>query len=286
MIAKRVRPPAQVAHPRGWASERSHQRKLRSYEVEASWYRHHAPSLGAEARVPACYAAEAREGGFLFVLEDLDAAGYPERRVSLALHEVQACLRWLAHFHARFARRVAPGGEPPRGLWPVGTYWHLETRPDELEAMEPGPLRDAAGALDGALRACAHQTLVHGDAKVANFCFSPDGARVAALDFQYVGGGCGMKDVAYLLSCLGAAHCERHAEAHLDLYFQVLRQALPADLEADALEREWRAMWPLAWADFERFLAGWAPHHAKRDRFAARMTQRALDALARSLEEA
>ena len=29
------------------------------------------------------------------------------------------------HFHASFLN------EAPDGLWPVGTYWHLETRPDE-----------------------------------------------------------------------------------------------------------------------------------------------------------
>jgi len=40
---------------------------------------------------------------------------------------------------------------------------------------------------------------VHGDAKLANFCFSRDGKKVAAVDFQYVDGGCGMKDLSRII---------------------------------------------------------------------------------------
>jgi Ser/Thr protein kinase RdoA (MazF antagonist) len=59
-----------------------------------------------------------------------------------------------------------------------------------------------AAVIDQVLNNCSYQTIVHGDAKLANFCFSKEGA-VSAVDFQYVGGGCGMKDVAYFLgSCL------------------------------------------------------------------------------------
>jgi thiamine kinase-like enzyme len=63
-------------------------------------------------------------------------------------------------------------------------------------------LKEAAPVIDEKLNTCAYKTFVHGDAKLANFCFAPDG-QVAGVDFQYVGGGCGMKDVAYFIgSCL------------------------------------------------------------------------------------
>jgi len=76
----------------------------------------------------------------------------------------------------------------------------LATRPDELDALEDCPLKAAAVTIDRRLANSQFQTFVHGDAKLAKFCFGADRRQVAAVDFQYVGGGCGMKDVAYLIS--------------------------------------------------------------------------------------
>ena len=93
------------------------------------------------------------------------------------------------------------------GLWECGSYWHLGTRPDELAALEDGPLKTTAPLIDQALRQSQFQTIIHGDAKLANFCFArhhntANGSTVAAVDFQYVGAGCGIKDVTYFLgSC-------------------------------------------------------------------------------------
>jgi len=188
-------------------------------------------------------------------------------------------LSWLAHFHATFM------GAEPRGLWEQGTYWHLDTRPDELAilAKEDPALKDAAVAIDQKLRASPYQTLVHGDAKLANFCFSEDGASVAAVDFQYVGAGCGMKDVAYLVgSCLDEHACEREESALLGLYFGVLRGALTAqgtNLDLDALERDWRSLYPVAWTDFHRFLKGWSPGHWKINGYSERLAREVLASL-------
>ena len=193
--------------------------------------------------------------------------GFPSARSGRAPSRMRgssACLRWLAGLHGAFAGRV------PAGVWPTGTYWHLATRPDELTAMAEGPLKRRASALDAALSAVP-LTLVHGDAKVANFCFSAK-HEVAAVDFQYTGGGCGLKDVAYFLgSCLGDQALQQTADQWLDVYFHALARS--------ELEAAWRPVWPHAWADFERFLAGWSPGHWKRSGFAAGMTERALAAL-------
>ena len=156
-------------------------------------------------------------------------------------------------------------GSEPKGLWPTGTYWHLETRPDEYKAMPDSKLKSLAPPIDDMLNACRFQTLVHGDAKVANFCFSDDKSSVAMVDFQYVGKGCGMKDVAYFLgSCLDEEACERLAPALLDVYFDELKSHIkdPA-IDKESLEEEWRKLYPVAWTDFYRFLAGWMPTHSK-----------------------
>ena len=66
--------------------------------------------------------------------------------------------------------------------------------------MAPGSLRDAAPSLDQRLRQCRYQTIIHGDAKAANFCRHQSADQVAAVDFQYVGRGCGIIDVMYAIS--------------------------------------------------------------------------------------
>jgi hypothetical protein len=281
-IVKYIVIPGETAHPRGWNTDRSHDRKLKSYDVEMHWYRDWSGRCGAANRVAHCYDVRAGQGEHVIVLEDLDAAGFPLRRTRLDRHGANVCLQWLAHFHAMFM------GEAPRGLWDTGSYWHLATRPDELAAMEDKSLQGAAGKIDALLNGCAYQTIVHGDAKVANFCFSHDGQHVAAVDFQYVGGGCGMKDVAYFLgSCLTEGECEQWENTLLDGYFSALREALPLygkQVDAQALENEWRALYPVAWADFHRFLAGWMPDHRKITDYSRRLVKQVLKDLGSSLE--
>ena len=277
VVVKHVHLADPAGHPRGWNTDFSHQRKLRSYLVETAWYDDWAQLCDASCRVAACLALESRGDETLMVLEDLDAAGFPAHRDSVGQQEMTACLRWLASFHATFL------GCEPSGLWEQGTYWHLDTRPDELEALDDLTLKQAAPAIDKRLRECRYHTVVHGDAKLANFCFSADGSRVAAVDFQYVGGGCGMKDVAYFIgSCLDEEECERQEAILLDIYFAELRQVLlgrPGQVDADAVETEWRRLFPFAWADFHRFLKGWSPGHWKINAYSERMVGRVVTKL-------
>lgn len=250
-------------------------------EVEAEFYRGYAPRLAGVARVPALFSSETlgKKGERYLLLEDLDAVGYASRmfRYEASDAHIRACLLWLARLHATFLARAGP---PPPGLWECGCYWHLGTRSDELAAMEDGDLKRAAPAIDGRLRGAAWSTVVHGDAKLANFCFPDKGSAgdeegdVAAVDFQYTGGGVGVRDVAYLLgSCMDEERLERDVEQLLAEYFSALRGAAKTTSEADLseVETEWRALWPLAVADFQRFLAGWAPGHWKMNGYSARL---------------
>lgn len=274
VVVKHVRWPTSQDHPRGWNSDVSHQRKVHSYEVESAWYRRHAGSCELECRVPDCLGLRTHGDQVFMVLEDLNDSGFCGRRTQVRDGELRACLSWLAHFHATWM------GREPEGLWGVGTYWHLATRPDEFDVLGDGPLKDAAVALDRKLSATRFCSFVHGDAKLANFCFSPDGTGVAAVDFQYVGGGCGMKDLAYFLgSCLDEAQCEERETELLDFYFQCLRAALAkrkTQVDFQELESDWRGLYPVAWADFHRFLLGWSPGHWKIHRYSERMVAEAL----------
>ncbi|HEY5621806.1 MAG TPA: phosphotransferase [Pontiella sp.] len=276
VVVKHVHWPDSKNHPRGWNTGRSHERKVRSYQVETAWYGNWAGHCDETCRVPTCFALETHGDEVFMVLEDLDAAGFSGRRSSASEAEIKACLSWLANFHAIFM------GAVPDGLWETGTYWHLETRPDELAELDDPALRRAADAIDRKLKESPFQTLVHGDAKLANFCFADDGS-VAAVDFQYVGGGCGMKDVAYFLgSCLCEDECERQEDALLDYYFEALSSALRRQgkcADFPALERDWRALYPVAWTDFFRFLQGWSPGHWKIHRYSERLAREVLDSL-------
>ncbi len=269
VIVKHVQLPTYNNHPRGWNTDIGHQRKVKSYQVEATWYKSY--SKNSAARLPHCLAIETQEEEVLMVLEDLNEAGYPLRKRMLRWEEIAACLGWLAQFHASYL------GEVPAGLWEVGTYWHLETRPQELAVLSDQKLKTAAPFIDKKLNSCTYKTFVHGDAKLANFCFANDGS-VAGVDFQYVGGGCGMKDVAYFIgSCLNESECERLEDQILDTYFECLQNALSARNEA--LEKEWRALYRFAWADFHRFLKGWSPGHWKINSYSERVTTEVIKSL-------
>jgi aminoglycoside phosphotransferase (APT) family kinase protein len=246
VIVKVVRPPVCAARATG-ADTASHTRKVRSYDVEAAFYRAFSARCDDTCPVPKLLGARKDGSEQWLLLSDLDALGFGARAHDPRGPRLLACVEWLAAFHARFLH------VRPEGLWKEGTYWHLGTRRDELANIRDASVRDSACELDRRLREARFQTLVHGDAKPDNFCFSPDGRSVAAVDFQYVGGGAGIRDVAYLLH--GASPSEEAAA--VEHYFTRLRGHLSDSLERDALERDWRELRPVAHDDFRRFLAGW-----------------------------
>ena len=277
VIVKNIVFPIQASHPKGWNTAISHQRKVKSYQVESEWYKSYSHFNDDACRIPKCYGIETVGEEHLIVLEDLDAAGFPIRKSQLTKDEVKVCLKWLANFHAKFL------DVKPTGLWKTGTYWHLATRADEFKEMNDSPLKQAASKIDEILNNCQFKTLVHGDAKVANFCFSEDMTKVSVVDFQYVGGGCGMKDVAYLLgSCLSENECKIYEKELLYFYFTELKSVLDKTskiYEFNRLEKEWRNIYPFVWADFTRFLMGWMPTHQKINGYSKIQVEKALKKL-------
>jgi fructose-1,6-bisphosphatase/inositol monophosphatase family enzyme len=278
VIVKHIQIPDQSGHPRGFDGSISRDRKVRSYQVETHWYQHKNQQMPLGSPTPTCLDAFAEGGELFLLLEDLTTRGFDQVLYGTSYSEITVVLRWLANFHAQFL------GDSAEGLWPCGTYWHLATRPEELANIKGTRLHRFASLLDARLRCGGFPTLVHGDAKLANFLFSEDHTEVAAVDFQYVGHGSAMKDVAYFVgSCLSGSECERREVALLDVYFSALRDCLPDDVDAPALEAEWRSLYPVAWADFQRFMSGWSPGHRKLTEYSDATTDRAIDQISDEL---
>lgn len=282
-------------HPRGWQSDFGHQRKLSSYFNELIFYQQIACKTDSHCRVPELYVGQGDDSQLVFIMEDLDAQGFSLRyehapiinntpQSPLTVLEISpiaaSVIKWLAYFHATFMQ--TPDQQPIdiTNQWHQGTYWHLATRPDEYANMPHSALKQAAKTLDEQLCNATFKTLLHGDAKIANFCFSDEHNDVAAVDFQYCGRGVGIVDVVYFLgSAFSSQTLTDFAPLMLDNYFAHIRHALHDRLEQvqlDHLEREWRGLYPIAWADFERFLMGWSPGHHKLHTYSRTQTTLAI----------
>jgi aminoglycoside phosphotransferase (APT) family kinase protein len=273
VIVKQISLDNSTEHPRGWGTSISHQRKVRSYEIETFWYQNWASKCSNNSIVPE-FIGNFEEGtNQWIIMEDLNHK-FPFRKTNINHAEIKNCLKWLADLHSTFLMAE------PKGLWEIGTYWHLDTRPEEYEKIHLLELKSKARKIDEILNQCKYKTVVHGDAKLANFCFSADGEEVAAVDFQYVGGGCGMKDVAYFLgSCLSGGDCELYEDELLNYYFKNLEAAVAlnkTNIDFKELEKEWREMYFFAIADFTRFLLGWMPTHQKLNAYSMRITEEVL----------
>lgn len=290
--------PSTQEHPRGWNGDAGHRRKLRSFAIENSFYQYVQPFTNERCKTPRCIASARDVDSTLLVMEDLGKLGFTQTTLRLSVAQAETVLTWLAHFHSGFVNTMPYFHTKNISLWDTGTYWHLETREDEFQAMPPSPLKNNAGKIDNTLNSAKYHTLVHGDAKVANFCFTPDYRSCAAVDFQYVGFGVGVKDVAYFLgSALSVEDQMTYSEHCLEVYFNALALALhqrytmrsqayesapPTAIEKSdipLLINEWRSLYPIACADFHRFLAGWSPHHWKIDKALRDQTSIALSML-------
>ncbi|KAJ3208258.1 hypothetical protein HDU82_002713 [Entophlyctis luteolus] len=279
VIVKTVSPPRHVIARD--SQSQSFARKMASYEVERYFYQWLATHGDAEdggeqgsqhrpcrtARMHAC-------GADFLALEDLCAAGFsrPVRAASAA--HTRAVLGWLAEFHARFwgCRGTAAGplrrtGDAAArgGVWDQGTYWHLATRQSEFGMLD-ARWQLIATKVDAYLSSLPDNcvTVVHGDMKAEN-CFVSDkssgesaGLRVAVVDFQYVGYGCGAKDVVYFLT----TSCDRLNDGVEAEYLTFYHAALLAALERRGKSIKYpRAAFLVHYeacmVDWLRFMKGW-----------------------------
>jgi hypothetical protein len=258
-IIKFIQPESNSGHPCGWNTDISHQRKIKSYQVEMNWYQNYNKSIDG-AYYPKLITYGHNDDAQWIIMEDLRDHNF-NTKAAINWKETKRCLSWLAKFHAYHLNKL------PSQLWDIGTYWHLATRPDELAAIKDECLKSAALTIDERLNAARYKTIIHGDAKLANFLFNE--THAAAVDFQYVGGGVGVKDVAYFLSSIYDEDELKTQEGPcLDYYFK--------ELNNKDVELEWRELYPYAWCDFIRFLEGWSPNHYKINRYSQEIKKRVL----------
>eukprot|EP00448_Togula_jolla_P011473 CAMPEP_0170601028 /NCGR_PEP_ID=MMETSP0224-20130122/17641_1 /TAXON_ID=285029 /ORGANISM="Togula jolla, Strain CCCM 725" /LENGTH=353 /DNA_ID=CAMNT_0010925777 /DNA_START=33 /DNA_END=1094 /DNA_ORIENTATION=- len=232
-------------------------RKKHSYDVEAAFYSNgHAERLiKAGCRLPFPLLVDhSRENGLTICMTKLQ--GEPG---CLDEEQTKAALSWLARLHATYwGPRADLAVE--QGLQPQGTYWYLDTRPDELAAMPTrgweGRLRLAARALDLRLKAEPMQTIVHGDAKGANMLFAEEGGRLVAMmyDFQYCGKAPPTKDLAYLFTCARLAPDAE--ERLLKFYHHEVSSVLERKDVQPTLEGLQAAL-ALSYCDLGRWMIGW-----------------------------
>ncbi|AOT10528.1 hypothetical protein [Pseudoalteromonas luteoviolacea] len=251
------------------------QRKVNSYIKEQYFYSQFAEALPSACLTPKALELIESDGTFVTVLEDFEAFGFGNIDTATNAH-VKSMLSWLASFHANWICENIVNTH--FGVLGFGNYWHLATRPDEFSKMSNLPLKKAAYVIDETLSNTRYKTLIHGDAKLANFAFNE--LQVIGYDFQHTGLGNGLSDVMLLFTTVfDARQMESEASVLLDYYFCSLKQTLKAQnssIDCDALETEWRNCWSFIWADFYRFLSGWRPAHPKINSYMKRQTQIAL----------
>ena len=277
IIVKHIKLPKKSEHPKGWNTNLSHERKLKSYKVEVNWYEEFSKNIDNRCRVPQGLMTFTSENESLIVMEDLSSLGFDCIVKEANKEHLKSSLRWLANFHACYMNTSSSS------LWETGTYWHLDTRPDELEALEDEELKNYALEIDSILKNTKYQTIVHGDAKLANFCFNSSGTLSSAVDFQYVGQGCGMKDVIlFMSSAIKPEDLESMESWCLDTYFEELKEAVKyyqPNINSTQLESEYRELFCIAWADFQRFIKGWSPNHFKINTYTENLTKKAINYL-------
>ncbi|KAG7353016.1 ecdysteroid kinase [Nitzschia inconspicua] len=178
----------------------------------------------------------------------------------------EAAIRSVAKLHAYFWGNEKANAAVAAGLAQQGTYWYLDTRPDEYDSMSnrglSGKLKKVAYAIDEALKEHKFQTICHGDLKACNMSLSSNPSYVTFVDFQYLGKACPAKDLAYLFCCgmdVDGDFMERQERGYLQLYIDELslnNVGRDKKFPLPTLEDLKEAL-DLAYCDLFRWMLGW-----------------------------
>ena len=276
LVIKQVHVPGQSAEGFG----EDHLRKVHSYKVESVFYSEISDMMNSRGvivptvrlitgELDTSSSTQCEDGMKMSIVMDdlrtLEGHCYERKGNQLNLEEGKAVLSWLANFHAvnwQSMHRLSSAVQ--NGLWPEGTFWQLDSRTEELKAIDVDwiELKYLAKDIHDALRDSKYRTIIHGDAKAANFLFfQGEGEqginRIAGYDFQYCGFGDAMRDVAYFLSCsIKPGVLYTHERNLLQFYHSQLVAKLTEEQAHGYSFDELQNSYELCLVDLARFMAG------------------------------
>ncbi|KAJ5984514.1 hypothetical protein N7481_006613, partial [Penicillium waksmanii] len=233
LILKLISPPKNSSSSTAGQPDEGHLRKMFSYEVEQYFYRHIVPSLDGLGVAKCLVSTSGSEpkpdqltGCMAILMADLRST-YPvsgEKRSVLS----------SAQEYARRAKAVGKDEDDSESenkneiasgnVWLNGGYTYLATRRKEYASLVEDdssewsrafcePFSTSLGSVSGSSSTAelaalcltpqgrAMESLIHGDVKSENLFTSESGDDVAFFDFQYVGLGLGVCDLAKLFTC-------------------------------------------------------------------------------------
>ncbi|KAG5983382.1 hypothetical protein E4U55_000058 [Claviceps digitariae] len=228
------------------------------------------------------------------------------KRGFLTSSQVHSALRWLAAFHRNYwtgtplqrsslilppiaeaKLRQSRENEQREGIWLNGGYTYLATRQTEYESLKKDESSEWSALLCrpvphfsttvAELAACfltphgrSIETYLHGDVKSENMFSTKNGDEVVFFDFQYVGLGLGVCDLAKFFTCSvplemlvdsqqisSQLTMSESEKALLSLYRE---QLLGQTMGVSAPTYDWdefRRHWETALVDWCRFQATW-----------------------------
>ncbi|KAI0096714.1 kinase-like domain-containing protein [Nemania sp. FL0031] len=223
-----------------------------------------------------------------------------EKRAVLNEAQIHGALDWLSTFH-RKSRGILPlpsqelllppleeaerrrrGDVPGSSVWLNGGYTYLATRRKEYASLAADSDSEWSSALCEPVspygqsiaemvanvltpRGREHETLIHGDVKSENLFTTDSGSEVAFYDFQYVGLGLGVCDLAKLFTCSVPLHMltdddgatelrmDESERRLLERYRENLLAGTDKTYDWDTFVRHWET----ALVDWLRFQASW-----------------------------
>jgi hypothetical protein len=182
------------------------------YRCEVGFYAELADTV--EVRTPKCWYAAISDDGTMFtlILDDLAPLTPGVQIEGCTVAQASDAVRNLAGLHAarwndetlfdlRFLRRPVPESAQFLGTYAQrATEQFVERYGPELDASDIETLRAAAAAIEPwLLRNTSPYTVLHGDYRLDNLLFPPEGDGVVVVDWQTLTVGLPARDLAYLL---------------------------------------------------------------------------------------